>query len=80
MIIAVSLSLRAYPSVSTGLNPSNGGSFTLHILVGAGFGKFRLDGGSASVVAEGAISQLMEVGGRQVRSWSGRNYIISRAP
>jgi hypothetical protein len=56
MTIAVSLLLRAYPSVSTGLTPSKGGSLTLHILAGTGLGELRPEGGGMSAVAEGAIA------------------------
>jgi hypothetical protein len=65
MMIAVSLSLLAYPSVSTGLKPSKGGSLTLHILAGMGFGEFRPDAGGTSEVAVGAMMGMLD-GGKQL--------------
>jgi hypothetical protein len=55
MTMAVSRLLRAYPSESTGLKPSNGGSLTLQIFAGGCLGELRPEGGGMSAVAEGAI-------------------------
>lgn len=54
--MAVSRLLRAKPSLSTGLKPSNGGSLTLQIFAGGGLGELRPEGSGMSAVAEGAIA------------------------
>ena len=55
MMIAVSGLLRAYPSLSIGLKPSNGGSLTFQMRAGGGLGGLRPEAAGASLVAEGAM-------------------------
>jgi hypothetical protein len=69
MTIAVSLSLRAYPSVSMGLKPSKGGSFTVHIFAGRGFGELRPEGGGTSTVVEGAKADEVRGTWREEKLW-----------
>tara|TARA_R110002003_G_scaffold55_5_gene4974 strand:+ start:22404 stop:22649 length:246 start_codon:yes stop_codon:yes gene_type:complete len=72
--MAVSWLLRAYPSGSIGLKPSNGGSLTVQSFAGGGLGELRPDADGASLMADGAM-----VGRRgDARSWVGGGQVMAR--
>lgn len=68
--IALFLSPLLYPVASIGLNPSNGGSFKVHILVGSGLGEFR------PLFIE--TSRIEGIAGMRQNDWdSSKSYIMA---
>lgn len=75
MTMAVSLLLRAHPSVSMVLYPSNGGSFTLQSFAGDGLEELCPEASGASLIADGAMVVRMKARG----SWKRFVYIMLRS-
>jgi hypothetical protein len=71
--MAVSWLLRDQPSLSIGLKPSKGGSFTLHSF-GGGLAGLRPRACGASMIADGAMVVRLE----RERSWTLGVHTISR--
>jgi hypothetical protein len=55
MTIAVFALLLAYPSVSIGLKPSNGGSRSVHTRVGGGLGELRPEFAAGGSMRDGMV-------------------------